>query len=80
MLSYKICTKCAVNCCFFVYGLSHMHVFVFIVDQVPVEVYAQHCHKRVEKMTQSGAKKGVKKPTIEEIKHAKVDHTSACYH
>ena len=29
-------------------------------------------HKRVEKMTQTGAKKGVKKPTIEEIAHAKV--------
>lgn len=38
---------------------------------VPVEVYAQYCHKRVEKMTQSGAKKGLKKPTLEEIKHAK---------
>ena len=41
--------------------------------QVPVEVYAQYCHKRVEKMTQSGAKKGLKKPTLEEIKHAKVN-------
>ena len=40
--------------------------------QVPVEVYAQYCHKKVEKMAQSGAKKGLKKPTIEEVMHAKV--------
>jgi len=39
---------------------------------VPVEAYAQYCHKRVEKMAQSGAKKGVKKPSVEEIVHAKV--------
>ncbi|XP_064384607.1 rho GTPase-activating protein 39-like isoform X2 [Halichondria panicea] len=38
---------------------------------VPVEVFAQYCHKRVEKMAQSGAKKGVKKPAVEEIIHAK---------
>ena len=44
-------------------------------SQVPVEVYAQYCHKRVEKMTQTGAKKGVKKPTIEEVNHAKVRTT-----
>ena len=37
-----------------------------------MEVYAQYCHKRIEKMAQSGAKKGVKKPSIEEIMHAKV--------
>ena len=37
-----------------------------------MEVFAQYCHKRVEKMAQSGAKKGVKKPTVEEIIHAKV--------
>lgn len=40
--------------------------------QVPVEVYARYCHKKVEKMTMTGAKKGVKKPTIEEILQAKV--------
>jgi hypothetical protein len=37
----------------------------------PVEVYAQYCHKRVEKMVQSGAKKGLKKPSLEEVIHAK---------
>ena len=40
--------------------------------QVPVEVYARYCHKKVEKMTMSGAKKGLKKPTIEEVMQAKV--------
>lgn len=37
-----------------------------------MEVFAQYCHKRVEKMAQTGAKKGVKKPSVEEIVHAKV--------
>ncbi|CAI8043664.1 Rho GTPase-activating protein 39 [Geodia barretti] len=37
----------------------------------PVEVYAQYCHKRVEKMVQSGAKRGLKKPSLEEVNHAK---------
>ena len=41
--------------------------------QVPVEVYARYCHKKVEKMTMTGAKKGVKKPTLEEIVQAKVE-------
>ena len=37
-----------------------------------MEKYATYCHKRIEKMTQMGPKKGLKKPTVEEIKHAKV--------
>ena len=37
-----------------------------------MEVYAHYCHKRVEKMVQSGAKKGLKKPSLEEVIHAKV--------
>lgn len=37
----------------------------------PVEVYAQYCHKRVEKMVQSGAKRGLKKPSLEEVIHAR---------
>ena len=44
----------------------------FPPPQVPVEVYAQYCHKKVEKMTQMGAKKGLKRPTLVEIIHAKV--------
>ena len=37
-----------------------------------MELYARYCHKKVEKMTMTGAKKGLKKPTIEEILQAKV--------
>ena len=37
-----------------------------------MEVYARYCHKKVEKMTMMGAKKGLKKPTVEEIVQAKV--------
>ena len=37
-----------------------------------MEVYARYCHKKVEKMTMTGAKKGLKKPTTEEILQAKV--------
>lgn len=37
-----------------------------------MEVYAGYCHKKIEKMAQSGAKKGLKKPNIEEVMHAKV--------
>ena len=35
-------------------------------------MYAQYCHRKIEKMAQSGAKKGLKKPNIEEVVHAKV--------
>lgn len=45
-----------------------------------MEVYAQYCHKKVEKMAQSGAKKGLKKPNIEEVVHAKVLKTSQSNH
>jgi len=47
-------------------------VYSIILVQVPVHVYAQYCHKRVEKMTMMGAKKGLKKPSLDEIQHAKV--------
>jgi len=40
--------------------------------QVKVSVYAQYCHKKIEKIAQSGAKRGSKKPTVEEVVHAKV--------
>ena len=56
----------------------YMYMYMYIVHvyqnlfQVPVEVYAQYCHKKVEKMTMTGAKKGLRKPTLEEIVQAKV--------
>ena len=48
------------------YYYYHTHTHT----QVQVEVYAQHCHKSVEQMAQTELR--VKKPTIEEIAHAKV--------
>lgn len=53
------------------FTLSFLYPSVTLL-QVPVEVFAQYCHKKVEKMAQSGAKKGLKKPTLEEVVHAKV--------
>eukprot|EP00118_Oscarella_pearsei_P012444 m.91897 g.91897 ORF g.91897 m.91897 type:complete len:718 (+) comp36709_c0_seq23:192-2345(+) len=38
---------------------------------VPVSVHANHCYKRLERMVQAGAKKGLKKPTAEEVEQAK---------
>ena len=40
--------------------------------QVPVHKFAQYCHKRVERMAITGGKKGIKKPTLEEVVLAKV--------
>ena len=51
---------------------THTHTHTHMHTQVPMELYAQYCHKHVEKKAQTGTKKGVKKPTIEEIAHAKV--------
>ena len=52
-------------------------MYSYIVVQIQVHVYAEHCHKRVEKMTMMGAKKGLKKLSLDEIQHAKV---SIIYH
>ena len=54
--------------------LNHVSsgVCSYVLVQVPVHVYAEYCHKRVEKMTMMGAKKGLKKPSLDEIQHAKV--------
>ncbi len=43
-----------------------------------MEVFAQYCHKKIERMAQSGAKKGSKKPTIDEVVHAKVGVVGGC--
>ena len=34
--------------------------------------YASHCLRRLERMSQTGAKRGVRKPTVEEIQQARV--------
>ena len=43
-----------------------------ISTQVPVSKYAAHCYKSLERISQTGAKKGLKKPTLQEIEQAKV--------
>ena len=40
--------------------------------QVPVSHFAAHCQRRLERISQTGAKKGLRKPTMEEIEQAKV--------
>ncbi len=41
-------------------------------SEVPISVYAKVCQKRLEKILQTGPKKGLKKPTFEEIELSKV--------
>ena len=41
-------------------------------EKVPVSHFAAHCQRRLEKICQSGAKKGLRKPTMDEIEQAKV--------
>ena len=41
-------------------------------SEVPVSIYAKVCQKRLEKILQTGPKKGLKKPTLEEIELSKV--------
>eukprot|EP00731_Ephydatia_muelleri_P012605 Em0006g1499a len=61
-----------VKFCSYLEGYLYKHIAPSEFDLgVPVEVYAQYCHKKVEKMTQMGAKKGLKRPTLVEIIHAK---------
>jgi len=40
--------------------------------QVPIHHFAEHCKRRLERSMQSGAKRGVRKPTLDEIEQAKV--------
>lgn len=47
--------------------------------QVPVHHFAEHCHRRLDRTMQSGAKRGVRKPTIEEIEQAKVSSLDFVY-
>ena len=44
--------------------------------EVPISIYAKVCQKRLEKILQTGPKKGLKKPTFEEIELSKVNNHS----
>ena len=37
-----------------------------------MHVFAQYCHRHVERMALTGGRKGIKKPTVEEVAAAKV--------
>ncbi|CAF5034810.1 unnamed protein product, partial [Rotaria sp. Silwood1] len=39
--------------------------------EVPISIYAKVCRKRLEKILQTGPKRGLKKPTFEEIELSK---------
>ena len=41
--------------------------------EVTVSIYAQVCQKRLEKILQTGPKRGLKKPTCDEIELSKVN-------
>ena len=51
-----------------------------VSHQVPVSHFAAHCRRRLERISQTGAKKGLRKPTIDEVEMAQVgcrnDHVS----
>ncbi|MBN3272699.1 RHG39 protein, partial [Polyodon spathula] len=38
---------------------------------LPISTYAQYCYRKLQKVAVTGGKKGLRKPTIEEIDHAK---------
>ena len=40
--------------------------------EVPISIYTKICQKRLEKILQTGPKRGLKKPTFEEIELSKV--------
>jgi len=42
--------------------------------EVQVSAYAKHCYKQLERICQTGAKRGLKRPTLEEIEQAKVKY------
>ena len=41
-------------------------------EKVPVSHFAAHCQRRLDRISQTGPKKGLYKPTLEEIEQAKV--------
>lgn len=45
-------------------------------QEVPISIYAKVCQKRLEKILLTGPKKGLRKPTYEEIELSKVSATA----
>lgn len=42
------------------------------LPDVSLSLYAQNCAKRLERITKSGAKRGLRKPTVEEVEQARI--------
>ena len=41
--------------------------------QIPVTQYARHCSLRLKRIARTGAKRGLRKPSVDEIQQAKVE-------
>ncbi|XP_062504301.1 rho GTPase-activating protein 39-like isoform X2 [Corticium candelabrum] len=54
------------------YVYRHLEPETANVKGVPISVHAAHCYKRLERMRDTGAKRGIKKPTLEEIEQARI--------
>uniref|UniRef100_A0A8C9SNG7 Rho GTPase-activating protein 39 n=1 Tax=Scleropages formosus TaxID=113540 RepID=A0A8C9SNG7_SCLFO len=56
-------------------GTVCFHIFLIIlfsgVAGVAISSYAKHCHRKLQKAALAGAKKGLQKPSLEEIAHAR---------
>lgn len=50
---------------------------LFLLQVVPIGHYAHICKRRLDRINSVGARKGLKKPTLEEIEQAKVTGTSS---
>ncbi|KAK2177454.1 hypothetical protein NP493_597g01042 [Ridgeia piscesae] len=52
-------------------GYIYRHLDPMVnTEKVPVSHFAAHCRRRLERISQTGAKKGLRKPTIEEVEMA----------
>lgn len=54
------------------YLIQRLMIHAFVIFQVPISHFADHCHRRLERAQATGAKRGVRKPTMDEIEQAKV--------
>ncbi|KAM9307627.1 rho GTPase-activating protein 39 [Gastrophryne carolinensis] len=52
-------------------GRKKLKPYIEDGDGVAISTYAKYCYRKLQKAALMGAKKGLKKPNIEEIKHAR---------
>lgn len=63
---------CSICCVTKQINIVYFLTFHFCVLKVPVSHFAVHCAQRLERIMQTGAKRGVRKPTLEEVEQAVV--------